>query len=142
MSSPVINRTSNPTVPALPTRGTALMADDESVVLQLGEILFRQIGFSMLPAHDGREAVDLFSSHRDAIRIVVLDWTMPKLSGEECLSAIRSLDPVVPVILCSGHSEEMMAKELRNDRHTKFLSKPFSIRELQRMVNESVGTAL
>ena len=123
-------------------RGIALIADDEPVVLHLGKLMFKQLGFTALTAQDGRQAVDLFALHHDSIRIVILDWTMPTMDGEESFAAIRALDPCVPIILCSGHCEEVVPEDVRYDRHTRFLSKPFSLRMLQQLVDDCAGAAL
>ena len=120
-----------PLVPTTGTRGLALVVDDEPTVRQVSELLLRHFGFEVLTAENGREAVDLFEAHRDRVRLVLLDLTMPVMDGAETLAAIRSRSAVVPVILYSGYAAEAIPAELTRDHATTFLQKPFARAELE-----------
>lgn len=126
---------------APPTRGTALLADDEPTIRRLGELLLRQLGFAVLTAADGREAVELFARHHADVRVVMLDLSMPRLSGVGALAAIRTRDATVPVILCSGSSDATIPPEVITAAHVHFLPKPFPMREFQRIVNAAVSAS-
>jgi two-component system cell cycle sensor histidine kinase/response regulator CckA len=116
--------------------GTVLVADDdEGARAILCETLARA-GFRVLVASDGREAVDTFRRHADAICLVLLDRTMPGTSGEEALDAIRRLSPQVPIVLVSGYSRETAASQLAHDEHSAFLQKPFLPETLLEKVRE------
>src|SRR5262249_31051774 len=80
------------------TRGLALVADDEPMVRQVSELMLRQMGFEVLTATNGEEAVSAFTANADRIRLVLLDLMMPVMDGTEALAAIRDRS-AVPVIL-------------------------------------------
>jgi PAS domain S-box-containing protein len=118
-------------------RGLALVADDEPTVRQVGELMLKQMGYEVLTATNGEEAVALFTANADRVRLILLDLMMPVMDGTEALSAIRA-QSAVPVILCSGYTSEAVPEALANDTVTGFLQKPFARAELQKAV-ASVG---
>ncbi|AWM36805.1 Blue-light-activated protein [Gemmata obscuriglobus] len=123
--------TPGPTVTPPPAgRGLALVADDEPTVRQVAELLLVQMGYAVITATNGAEAVALFVEHADQIRVVLLDLMMPVMDGAEALSAIRDRS-TVPVILCSGYTSEAVPEELAADSATGFLQKPYARGDLQ-----------
>ena len=111
-------------------RGLALVADDEPTVRQVGEMMLKQLGFEVLTATNGAEAVALFDANADRVRLVLLDLMMPVMDGTEALAAIRNRS-AVPVILCSGYTSEAVPEELATDDATGFLQKPYARAALQ-----------
>jgi CheY-like chemotaxis protein len=114
-------------------RGLALVADDEPTVRQVGELMLKQMGFEVVTATNGQEAVALFEAHAARLRLVLLDLMMPVMDGTEALAAIRARS-TVPVILCSGFTAEAVPMELSEDPVTGFLQKPFARSELLKAV--------
>jgi len=106
--------------------GTILIADDEALVRVVTRRILERGGYTVLEASDGREALDLFAAHRAELTAVVLDLTMPRVSGQEALSALRKLRPEMPVLLTSGYSHEALPPELVSEPRTAFLQKPFN----------------
>ena len=117
-------------VPVVPARGLALVADDEPTVRQVGELMLKQMGFEVLTACNGEEAVALFTANADRVRVVLLDLMMPVMDGTEALAAIRGRS-TVPVILCSGYTSEAVPEDLASDAATGFLQKPYARSDLQ-----------
>ncbi|MBP3956593.1 response regulator [Gemmata sp. G18] len=111
-------------------RGLALVADDEPIVRQVGELMLKQMGYEVLTACNGAEAVALFVAHADLVRVVLLDLMMPVMDGAEALAAIRDRS-TVPVILCSGYTAEAVPEDLASDSATGFLQKPYARGDLQ-----------
>ena len=105
--------------------GTALVIDDDDGVRELTEEVLRRAGMAVLTAVDGHEGVKLFGQHADEIRVVLLDRTMPSLSGSDTLNAIRELRPDAQVVIVSGYSEERVIAEMGGQRLAGFLKKPF-----------------
>lgn len=87
-------------------KGLVLLADDEPDVLRVAARMLKKIGFEVMLAHDGIEAVEIFKDNADIIGMVVLDLTMPRLGGKEAMLRIREVAPRVPVLLSSGYSED------------------------------------
>ena len=105
--------------------GTALVIDDDDDVRTLAEDVLRRAGMTVLTAADGHAGVRLFGLHADSIDVVLLDRTMPALSGSEVFEAIRALRPEAKVVLASGYSEEHVTAELAGRGLAGFLHKPF-----------------
>ncbi len=117
--------------------GTLLVADDEPAVLQLGRRMLERLGYTVLMAKDGQEAVDIFRAHPDDISCVVLDLTMPRLDGAGACKAIRAIRPGVPVVIASGYGQDSESGRFGPEAVSAFIQKPFRLDTL-RSVLESV----
>jgi CheY-like chemotaxis protein len=112
-------------------QGTVLVADDEEGVRVVTTHMLKTFGFDVLQAADGEEAVALFREEFLRIVAVVLDLTMPRLSGEETLRQIRRIRPEAPVLLMSGFSEQDAMQRVCAQGASDFLAKPFKPEELR-----------
>jgi PAS domain S-box-containing protein len=108
--------------------GLVLVVDDEEGVRTVAQGVLERVGFDVLEARDGREGVDVFRERAGDIRAVLLDMTMPRMSGVEALREIRRIRQDVPVILSSGYSEEDAADHFRfgEDEMSGFIQKPYA----------------
>jgi PAS domain S-box-containing protein len=111
-------------------RGLALVADDEPAILRATGLTLRRMGFDVREAADGREVVDIVAASPGAFAFVLMDLSMPRLSGREALQEIRRREPDLPVIIASGYGEE----ETITDDVTGFLPKPYQLEELERLI--------
>jgi CheY-like chemotaxis protein len=103
--------------------------DDEPMLLTVAESALREHGYQVLLAGDGEEAVQRYREAQGTIDLVVLDRTMPRLSGRDTLRRLRQLDTNVAVLFASGYAAEQMSEDERS--HVRgFLSKPYSVEEL------------
>lgn len=118
--------------------GALLVVDDDGPLRESTGDLLRMMGFSVLSARDGVEALEVFQAHREEIRCVITDLTMPRLDGWGTLSALRQFDPALPVILASGYDRGQVLAGEHPERPQAFLGKPFTYIQLQ----EAVATAL
>lgn len=107
-----------------------LLVEDEAQVRHMAATMLTRLGFTVLEAPDGNEAVLMFQRRRDEIRCVLCDLTMPGMNGWETLTALRHLSPHLPVILTSGYDEGQVMAEPHPDRPDAFLHKPFSMKDL------------
>ena len=112
---------------SLKGKGMILVVDDEEDVLIAAQLILEDIGFSVVGAEDGLSGLDLFRQHSDEIRAVLLDLTMPKMSGEELFEEMRRIRPDVPVILSSGYSEEEALRQFPGRQFNAFIHKPYQI---------------
>ena len=113
--------------------GTVLFVDDEETVRTVGARMLRQIGFEVLCAADGSEAVELFRCRQD-ICLVVLDMTMPKMGGEETFRELRRIRRDVRVILTSGYNEQEATSRFAGKGLAGFMQKPFQLAHLRSLV--------
>ncbi|MEM8931682.1 MAG: response regulator [Acidobacteriota bacterium] len=119
--------------------GTALVVDDEQLVREVAAKVLQRQGFQVLTAADGREALDIFESRKDDIRLVLLDLTMPEMDGETVAREMRRFDSEAKVLLMSGYREKSATQGLDGDQIAGFLHKPFRPNELVAKVQEILG---
>jgi two-component system cell cycle sensor histidine kinase/response regulator CckA len=118
-------------------RARILLVDDEPTVREVTETLLQEAGYRVLLAADGHEAVKAVKEHGSGIDLVLLDMSMPGLSGEEALEEMRSMEPRVRVLLSSGYAEPDTGA-LPTENLAGFIQKPYGAEELRR----AVATAL
>jgi CheY-like chemotaxis protein/two-component sensor histidine kinase len=124
---------SGPTSRFIPWRGsgTILLAEDEPAVQEVAKRMLEDIGFSVVTADDGEDALWRFSREPDRFVATLCDLTMPRMDGVRTLQAIRKIRPGFPAILFSGYSERIdELTDIWNER-TLFIQKPFRSRVLQ-----------
>lgn len=122
-----------PAVPSSRWRGigTVLVVDDEEGVRSITSHMLKSFGFDVLEAVNGEDAIATFRERAAEIVAVVLDLTMPRMSGEDTLRELRRLASDMPVLLISGFSDQQMIQGLGGHRTSDFLAKPFKPDELR-----------
>jgi PAS domain S-box-containing protein len=130
-----------PQAPKPPEGGTVLVVDDEQSLRHVLITAIEGMGFKVLEAQDGVEAVEVFRLHQDQIRLVLCDLTMPRMDGWETLAALRKLAPGIPVILSSGYDEGQVMAASHPDRPQAFLSKPYEYGILMETIFQVLGKA-
>ncbi|MCU0492687.1 MAG: PAS domain S-box protein [Chloroflexaceae bacterium] len=114
--------------------GTVLVVDDEPDVRTTAAAMLERWGFTVLTAADGQEALEIYDAQRASISLVLLDLTMPRLSGDEALAILHTMRPDLPVVVMSGYRAEEITPRFAAEPHVTFLQKPFSADELQAQV--------
>ena len=110
--------------------GSILVAQDESMVRSIMVRKFEPMGFDVLEVKNGNACVKLFTLHQNAIVFVSLDINTPRLTGWQCLEHTRRVSTVLPVLFVSGYDPQA-EKIPAQDRHTRYVSKPFRQQQLQ-----------
>ncbi len=118
--------------------GRVLLVDDEDSILEVTAKALERLGFEVATAADGREAVELFSQGPEAFRLALVDLTMPRMDGRECFKALRALRPDLPVVLCSGFSEQESVKAFLGEGLAGFIQKPYSMGTLRKALIEAL----
>ena len=118
--------------------GTLLVVEDEEQLRGMLKTMLIHLGFTVLEARDGAEAVEVFRRHPDEIRCVVCDLTMPRMDGWETLAALRGLSPGIPFVLSSGYNEEQVMVGDHSELPQAFLGKPYRIEQLR----DTIGRVL
>jgi CheY-like chemotaxis protein len=115
---------------------TILVVEDEEALLEaVGDYLVT-LGYNVLRAANGVEAVELLSRHESALELVVTDVVMPKMSGPEMASRLTSLHPGLKVIYVSGYTDNMITQRGVMESGVQFLQKPFPLRVLAGRIRE------
>ncbi len=127
-----------------PVRGgneTILIAEDHEGMREMAREALESLGYHILIARDGEEAVAVFSAHRDSISLVLLDVIMPRRNGPEACASIEALKSGVSVVFATGYADEGMAMAGIVERGFAVLKKPYSPRTLCRKVREVLDHA-
>lgn len=119
--------------------GRVLVIDDEEGVLSLAKTVLERLGYEVETNASPLDAIDDFRARPGRFDLVILDLTMPLLSGRETLRRLREADDSVPIVIHSGYSDSTSISELRAAGAADYLNKPYSIRELALCVSRLVG---
>ncbi len=126
-------------VPARALRGTVLVVDDDPGVQLLVRRALAAQGFGVIMGSNGAEGLRLFEQHRTELSLVLMDMTMPQMSGLEALQRIRALGSDVPVLLSSGYSFETIAAD--SPKYSGYLQKPYDVQQLLGAVEKAIAEA-
>jgi CheY-like chemotaxis protein len=118
--------------------GTMLVVDDEEQVCSVAREMLERIGFSVLTAADGHEAVEVFREHAAQIVCVLLDLTMPHLDGEQVFDEMRAIRSDVKAIITSGYDEQEATRRFAGKNLAGFLQKPYDLEDLQAVLREAL----
>jgi two-component system cell cycle sensor histidine kinase/response regulator CckA len=115
---------------------TLLLVDDEAMVLDVGCRLLQKMGYTVLKAESGTEAVKVYKKNKDGVDLVILDMILPELSGGEVYDQIKAINPLAKVLLSSGYSVDGKATEILKRGCNGFIQKPFNMKELSAKIKE------
>ena len=124
----------------VPVRGkeTLLIVDDEEMILGVSEALATRLGYRVVAAKSGREAVEIYRERGNEIDAVILDMVMPGMNGKETLDLLKGMNPEIRVIFSSGYSLDSMASEITQDGCRAFIQKPFTLLALSQKIREAL----
>jgi signal transduction histidine kinase/ActR/RegA family two-component response regulator len=120
----------------LPGHETILMVDDEEMILDVGVQILKRLGYKVLSAQNGQEALEIFKHHKGAIDLIILDMIMPGLSGSETYNLLKEIHADIKVLLSSGYSLSGEASEIINRGCQGFIQKPFDITQISCKIRE------
>lgn len=118
--------------------GTILAIDDEDSVRLILNAILEKLGYRVLLASNGEEAVTVFRKEYQAIDLVLLDMIMPKMNGSETFAKLREISPHVKVLICSGFSNDGEIERLREQGIVGVIRKPFTIEKLSTIIAETI----
>ena len=113
---------------------TIILVDDEKAILDITGENLTALGYKILKASSGQEAVDIYQKHKDDIQLIILDMIMPGLSGGETFDFLRKINSNVKVILCSGYSIDGEAQKILDRGCKGFIQKPFNLYDLSQKI--------
>ncbi|MBK8724763.1 MAG: PAS domain S-box protein [Holophagaceae bacterium] len=119
--------------------GVLLVVDDEAPLREMASLVLRRAGFEVLEAANGLDGVETLRVHAPQIRAVLLDISMPIMTGGEALPALRRIRPSLPVILTSGFDGEERVQQLLLEPGTLFLQKPYAAADLLGRMRDALG---
>jgi CheY-like chemotaxis protein len=116
-----------------------LFVDDEPELREVTAELIAVIGYQVLTASGGEEALRLFRNNRETISCVITDLSMPEMDGWELVARLRELDPRLPILLATGFDQAQVHSRAQEHQPSGFLSKPFSLSALKEQLTKVLG---
>jgi CheY-like chemotaxis protein len=116
--------------------GTILVVDDEEMVLDAGERMLKRLGYDVLTAKSGQEALEIYEKNQDRIDMVLLDMIMPDMGGGKTYDILKGINPGVKVLLSSGYDIDGEATEILERGCDAFIQKPFDMEQLSQSVRD------
>jgi len=110
-----------------------LFADDDAICLDVGVKILQKLGYIVLEARDGREAVEVFLNNQSEVDLVILDMKMP-YNGGAAFSQLKKISANVKVLIASGYAKDQQLKEMMEKGCSGFIQKPFSIKSLSQKI--------
>jgi len=120
-------------------QGRVLLVDDEDMIIDVGQEMLETLGYRVLIARSGKEALDVYRKQNGVIDLVILDMIMPGMGGGETYDRMKEIDESVRVLLSSGYSINGQAKEIMDRVCMGFIQKPFSLNDLSIKIREALG---
>jgi PAS domain S-box-containing protein len=118
--------------------GTVLLVDDEEMIIEVGAEMIKAIGYDVITALRGSQAIDIYKKKGADIDVVLLDMIMPTMGGGELFDELKDIDNDVRVILSSGYSLDGKASEIISRGCNGFIQKPFNIKELSGKLHQVI----
>ncbi len=119
---------------------TILLVDDEEMVVDVGIQMLEMLGYKVICAFSGKQAVEIYQKEDHDIDMVILDMVMPGLGGSETFNQLKTINPNIKVLLSSGYSLNGLAAEIMRQGCSGFLQKPFDLNDISRKVRQIIET--
>jgi len=120
---------------------TILLVDDDPLILDVGKAMLAALGYAVLVAKGGQEAVETYRNHGNRIRLVILDMIMPDMGGGKTYDQLKAFDPGIMVLLSSGYSINGQATAILNRGCNGFIQKPFDLQSLSQKVRKIIDAS-
>jgi CheY-like chemotaxis protein len=118
---------------------TILVVDDEATIRTLARLCLEQFGFSVLLAADGIQAIEIYQQRSSDISAVILDLTMPKMSGTETMRELRKLQPDLRILLSSAYDQADTVAKFTDEQYLDFIPKPYRPQQLLEKIEKLLG---
>ena len=109
---------------------TILLVDDEDMIIDVGCDILKKLGYEVLTAKSGKEAIEIYRINQKKIDLVILDMVMPEMDGGDTYDRLRDVNPDIRVLLSSGYSINGYAEKILSRGCDGFIQKPFDIKHL------------
>ncbi|MGD9733352.1 MAG: PAS domain S-box protein [Desulfamplus sp.] len=117
---------------------TVLLVEDHEMVRNMTTVMLKRIGFEVISAVNGVEAVELFRKHKESVSCLITDLSMPELDGWGTLAEIRKIKPDIPAILASGYDEGFAMSRDNSEKPQAFLHKPYTMKDLKGALGQAL----
>ncbi|MCP4682671.1 MAG: response regulator [Desulfobacterales bacterium] len=121
---------------ALKGTETILLVDDEEMIIDIGQQMLKTLGYTVLVAFGGKEAIKFYTRNQDKIGLVILDMIMPDMGGDATFNKLKEINPDIKVLLSSGYSINGKAAKILKRGCDGFIQKPFNMIKLSQKIRK------
>ena len=118
------------------SKETILWVDDEEIALKVWSLMLQKLGYTVLQARHGYEALEIFENNKNRISLVILDMRMPGMNGCEVYDRLKEIQPETKIIIASGYIDQYSIEELSKRDFNGYIEKPFKLKELSDKIEE------
>jgi two-component system cell cycle sensor histidine kinase/response regulator CckA len=115
---------------------TILLVDDEDITMEVGQEILRELGYQVITARNGLEALAAYRDRQNDIDLVILDMIMPDMGGGKTYDELKKINPAIKVLLSSGYSISGEASEILERGCNDFIQKPFNMKQLSEKMRQ------
>jgi CheY-like chemotaxis protein len=123
----------------VPGQETVMWVDDHEIALDIWSQMLKKLGYTVLQARYGYEAIEVFEKNMDKVSLVILDMQMPGMDGCEVYDRLKMIQPNIKTLLVSGCIQESSIEQLSTRSFDGFIQKPFNVRELSEKIKMILG---
>jgi CheY-like chemotaxis protein len=106
------------------------------MISEVGETILKELGYKVLLARNGKEAIEVYSNNKNKIDLVILDMILPEIGGDKAYEIMKDINPDIKVLLSSGYSVEGDAAKILERGCDGFIQKPFNMKQLSKNIRE------
>jgi len=118
--------------------GTILLVEDETQVLMIAKSMIKALGFAVIDAANGREAIDLYQKHCENITMVITDLGMPVMDGYTLFRELKNINPDLPIIIATGFGEIDVTSRINRNEMSGLITKPFNFDQLRSVLKNAL----
>ena len=123
----------------VPGKGTILLVDDHEIVRSVGSTMLSRLGYYVVTANDGEDALKYYKKNHSKIDLVLIDLVMPKLNGPSCYKELRKIDPNVRSILTTGYGMNSSVQSALDSGMLGYIRKPYRLDQLSELVSRTIA---
>ena len=116
--------------------GCILIVDDEEIMRSTAQEILANLGYEILIAENGEQALEIYEREKDKIDLILLDMIMPVMNGRDCFFELRKLDPSIKIVLTSGFTRDDDLNDMRESGLNGFIRKPYGRAVMSQVINE------
>ena len=117
-------------------KAAILLVDDDETVLEICSEMIRRLGYSVLEARDGLEAIEVFKRFKDEVNLVILDMRMPRMNGIIAFGHLKEVSANVKILVSSGYMDDRRIRNIFKNGCDGFIQKPYSLTELSAKIEK------
>lgn len=119
--------------------GTLLLVEDEEQIAYLAKVMLIRLGFTVIEASNGRDALELYRNNAADIKIVMTDMGMPIMDGFTLFRELKTLNPQLPIVISSGFGDSVVTTKIDHEEIAGLVSKPYNINQLRDVLKSIMG---